>query len=558
MLKGYRQPPTVRRVRYDLGVVVAIGAALGACQGLSGAGNLWIDPGGGGAGGSGGTSDTYDGGDSSMAEADVGIDTHDGGPGRDVSMTDVTSVEDGDGQPQDRGPDQAIRDTSVETADGETGPADAEAGLLDGEAGQLDADAGGADADASLEADAVHPDADAADVGDAGPRRLLTVLPMSTDDVTTHLFAVLTDGQVYADYRPGLLEPFAGFVRVTDAAATPAPVYAPLAGVSRVPDNIDVFFVDNAGQIRDVSWDAGTGLYTDAVVRSEAGLGGVGTAPPGTQVSAVAFSSDRIDVWVIDSTGTLLQFQWTSGTSWRPAVRQSPMGLFPPGAPASAVSRVPAQTEEVFAVDVDGFAWHTNCAQQCPDDGWVAARFDEFAKFIPGTKLSLLSRDVAFEEVYGVDAQGTVWRAWWSATTAWWTHTDYNQFGQFSSAGMVSPGATIATHARNVDMANLIAVDHAGSILSEWWDSGQWNFPSTPWESTVTTLWSDWNLSVAAPDSVPAMLGNVGIPGELEMFWIRTVSSGGTQLWAARATPTPPGSDSFVWSTPAQIALPTP
>jgi hypothetical protein len=117
---------------------------------------------------------------------------------------------------------------------------------------------------------------------------------------------------------------------------------------------------------------------------------------------------------------------------------------------------------------------------------------------------------------------------------------------------MLTPGGTVATHVRDEASANLLAVDHDGRIRSEWWGGGFWSTPPVTWESTVTTLWQHWETMFATPDSVPAMLGNVGVPGTLEIFWISPGASA-PQLWTSKLLPGSTG-----WTPQATIPLPVP
>ena len=321
---------------------------------------------------------------------------------------------------------------------------------------------------------------------------------------------------------------------------------------ARDPSHVDVFYVDNAGQVQVLSWDPDAGVYRNSVIRPEPHAGGEGTAPPGTSVSVIAMTPRRLDAFLADNTGTLLWFEWTFDAGWKPAVPLSDPGQFPPGAPVTAISHLPPQTMEIFGVTKSGFAWTTWCADGCDGTKWVSGLFASSPTFLPGTKLSALSRDHAYEELYGVDGNGSVWRAFWTATEGIWTHPGYAPFGSFSNRGMLDPGATIATHARSADWANLLAVDRNGIIWSEWWLDGFWNPQGVPWESTIASSWGVWNITTAVPNSVPAMLGNVGAQGDLDVFWLRyAIPSGKLEIWTARATRGP--NPYWVWSDPSRI-----
>jgi hypothetical protein len=455
---------------------------------ISGAGDLTIVS----PGGSGGTGGMPDASSDVMIERDA-ADAAEGEAQPDVSVSERDAAPDGDAH---------ASDVDADTSDG--GPR-----ALDGEAG-------------------------------SGPPRVLTVLPISKDLFSTDVFAVLDDGLVYVSHRSSTGAPFTGFAPINKASGVPAPPYAPLAGVSRDPTHIDVFFVDNAGQLRNVSLQASSSTYTDALVRSEAGVGGVDTAPPGTPVSAIALSDRRIDAFVIDTLGSLLQFEWMQATGWKPAVRLTAAGTFPSGGAVTVTSHDPPQTMAVYAIDSEGFAWVTSCDSGCLDNRWNPRRFADAPKFVPGTPLSALIRSKGYEELYGVDREGSVWRAWWSESTPQWLHPGYTPFGRFSSPHMLKPGATIATNARTLDGTNLLAADATGAILSEWWD-GVWQPHGVAWDATLGWTWSTFfGATNVVPNSVVAMLGNVGVPNALDIFWIASgAPSPLPQIWTIRTAPDP-------------------
>jgi len=164
------------------------------------------------------------------------------------------------------------------------------------------------------------------------------------------------------------------------------------------------------------------------------------------------------------------------------------------------------------AVGADGRIWGSWWCFPCDNDlfAWHPGTFST-RKFKPGTQIATLSRDPYFEELYIVDDQGMVWRAWWSASLGWTHLRSYDPFGRFSSLGKLPAGATIAVNARNINGANLLAVNAAGDILSEWWDGSMWMSTKVYWEDTVTSAWDIWPFGHTPANSLPAMIANVGV-----------------------------------------------
>jgi hypothetical protein len=273
--------------------------------------------------------------------------------------------------------------------------------------------------------------------------------------------------------------------------------------------------------------------------------GGPGTAPPGAPVSVIAMGSRRIDALLTDNNGDPMLFEWTVDGGWQPAVTV-PIAKFPPGAPITLISHTPGDTMEIGGIADDGYEWGTWCDQGCSGTWRPGSRFTDSVKFLPGTVLTVLSRGTNYEEIIVVDGTGQVWRAWWTFDSGWGHPADgYVPFGVFSSAGMLPPGAMIATNLRSSALINLIAVDKDGAILGEWLEGGLWHPAEVPWESRTQLRWNEWAVDKASPNSVAAMLGNVGTIGDLDLFWIKTSRS--LELWTARAA------RDGVWNNPSRI-----
>jgi hypothetical protein len=409
---------------------------------------------------------------------------------------------------------------------------------------------------------------DASDSGDAGDRMDLPIapeadvveppedpkpppyrsffLPLSRDGVRTDVFAVLGDGQLYVTSRPTVPLGFTGFKRIVGAAE--APPFASLAGVARDAADLQVLYVDKAGQVQEVSWNDNEQAYQSAPIRpNDAAFGGPGTAPPGAPLSVIAMSSRRVDALLADNSGTPMLFEWTAEAGWKRGLTL-PITTFPPGAPLTLISHQPGVTMEVTGVGNDGYVWGTWCADGC-DGTWHPGKFTEQVQFLPGTVLSVMSKGVSYEEIVGVDGSGQVWRAWWTPFT--WVHEPegYLPFGVFSSPGMLPPGATIAVNARSPAWANIQSVDENGAIQSQWLQDGLWHPAEVPWESRTDREWLAWFNDSASPKSVTAMLGNVGGDGDLDNFWIKIHRK--VEFYTAHATHSAP--EVWDWNFPSRI-----
>src|SRR5262245_57474476 len=113
---------------------------------------------------------------------------------------------------------------------------------------------------------------------------------------------------------------------------------------------------------------------------------------------------------------------------------------------------------------------------------------------------------------------------------------------------MLPAGATLAAHAATLDAVNLMAVDHDGNILSEWW-SGQWNPQQImPWGSAIDSDWQLWPFGTHSVNSVPVVLPNVGEEAALDVFWTTTGDfSRKPTYWTRRWTHAEP------WTQPLSV-----
>jgi hypothetical protein len=81
-------------------------------------------------------------------------------------------------------------------------------------------------------------------------------------------------------------------------------------------------------------------------------------------------------------------------------------------------------------------------------------------------------------------------------------------------------------------------------------------FLSVDQRSRQPRLWGTFHLAdaraPAVPNSVPAVLGNVGVKDAVEIFWLRIQSPfAAFEVWTARATPDP--NLNWRWTSPYRI-----
>lgn len=361
---------------------------------------------------------------------------------------------------------------------------------------------------------------------------------LTRDKLTIDLFAIGNDGNMYSNHYTAGPDTWSGFAKVIASGTAKAPPGAPIAAIARDANRIDLFYVDNSGQIQTVWWDAQSGVYHNHLIRTEPSAGGRSTAPPGSPVSAVAMGPNRMDVFVVNYAGRVVQFKWTSGSGWNAAAPISPVDLAPLRTPVTATSHDPGNTMEIFLVGHDGSVWRAWCDAGCNVSWNIEANFAPPDTFPIRTPISAVIRQRPimiqpphWEDLLAVNAHGRVLRAWWDTITGSWTHPNYLPFGLFSSLGMIFPASAnpprprtvIAGNSRTNNLVNLLAVNTAGAILTEFWETSQWNPAGIAWGGWHLTNWQVFmGAGTATANSTLVMVGGVpNQPVNLDLFWIR-------------------------------------
>ena len=146
---------------------------------------------------------------------------------------------------------------------------------------------------------------------------------------------------------------------------------ASVAAVCRYPDHLDVFWAGNDGAIWTTWWDvqANNGQWNAPFPITPPN-----SAPAGAGVSAVSRFPDHLDVFWIDNSGAVRSAWWDArqplgGWDKHPDFPVSPAGAAPPGAPVSAVSRRPERLD-VFWASSDNAVRMTWWDGQDADGAW--------------------------------------------------------------------------------------------------------------------------------------------------------------------------------------------
>ena len=233
-------------------------------------------------------------------------------------------------------------------------------------------------------------------------------------------FAVDASGGVYSNWKNSAVDGGAWHAWLPiGAPANTAPPGAHVAAVSRLPNKLDLFVVDNNGGVYSNWWssDADSGQW-HAWFR----IGGVTDFfPAGAPVSAVARGSSHLNLFVAGYDGVYTNW-WDAnvdGAVWHAWTRIGPATAFiPPGASIAAVSRRPDQLD-IFAVDVTGQLRNTWWNIASPGYLWSASfGIGPAQAALPGAPVSVVSRTGDRLDVFVAGRSGAVMTASWERTAA--------------------------------------------------------------------------------------------------------------------------------------------
>ena len=164
------------------------------------------------------------------------------------------------------------------------------------------------------------------------------------------IFATDAGGAVQtASWQPEFTDGWHGWWPVAGGRAAPG---AAVAAVSRAPDTLDIFVVGTDGRVWTATWDP-------TVSANWSGWSPIGSAifPAGSLIHAISRSLNKIDIFGTDTRGVVMNAAWESDFTdgwhgwWEIAG-----GRAMPGTPVSALSRSQDKLD-IFVVGTDGRVW---------------------------------------------------------------------------------------------------------------------------------------------------------------------------------------------------------
>jgi hypothetical protein len=262
-----------------------------------------------------------------------------------------------------------------------------------------------------------------------------------------------TNGEVDIYYRPALVSP-----RV--------PLKSQVEVVSRSKDKLDVFVTDNAGVTRTAAWEP---TFTDWW-HGWWELNG-GRAKPGAPIHGVSRSTDKLDVFVIGTDTNVYTAAWEpANTDWWHGWWKLRNGIGAAGGHVTVVSRAPDKLD-VFVVGTDRRVW-TAAWQPSFTDWWHGWWPIGNIKVPPGSPIHAVSRSTDKLDIFVTDENGIVQTAAWepSFTDGW--HGWWQIQG-----GRAAPGAAVTAVSRSTDKLDVFVVGNDGRVWTAAWQPnfGSWH-----------------------------------------------------------------------------------
>jgi hypothetical protein len=276
-------------------------------------------------------------------------------------------------------------------------------------------------------------------------------------------FVTGSDGKIYTAAWDSSNDVFDGAWRGWWPIVTgEAPPGAPVVGVSRDPNKLDVFVAAGDGSVWTSAWDQNV---ANAQWRGWWRIPGLLTTPGGN-VTAVSRAPGKLDIFAVGSDGKIYTAAWdqlVANGAWRgwwPVAG----GQAPPGARVHAVSRDPNKLD-VFVIGNDGGIWTAAWDQNVANAAWRGWWRIGALNSLPGGNVTVVSRDPNKLDVFAVAMSGEI------ATAAWDQNVDRAVWrGWWPVAGGVSlPGSAVAVVARAPDRLDVWCVGTDGSLATAAW-----------------------------------------------------------------------------------------
>jgi hypothetical protein len=323
--------------------------------------------------------------------------------------------------------------------------------------------------------------------------------------------------------------------------------------VSRTPNNVDAFWVDDKGGLYTVfesgpSWTWQTKEIFQPGFCEPLALGRAcewlsGILPTDAAVSAVVQSPENLVVFAIGNDGNLWNSWWATSsgvdsqglpnwatpatiTSTSPCYNTngSCAGVGAPGGPIASIAQSPTALD-VFFIGNDGGVWSSYWTASF---GWATEEIYGPSSRIqygsavakPGAGIAATARDSEHIDVFFVGLDGGLWTSSWAAGGGGW---GTSEVGVTKGAGM--SGWPVTAVARQPNTLDVVFQGAVGRLNWAYWTPAtSWNMTTIPTTGGGTlaggTFWPG-GLSLVAPTSF-----------SLQLFYLDSIREPNTLTWS--------------------------
>jgi hypothetical protein len=255
------------------------------------------------------------------------------------------------------------------------------------------------------------------------------------------------------------------------------PAGAPIAAVSRNPNQIDLFITGHNGHVY-TSFMANGGPWSGEGDKWM-DIGGVFT--PAAPLAAIARKPNLIDVFVTGQNGHVYTSWYSDGNQWSGLGDKwlDIGGVFPVAAPLSVIARNPSQLD-VFVTGLNGNVYTSFYVDGGQWSGFGDKWIDIGGVFNPGAPVAAISRNPNQIDLFITGQNGDVYTSWyidgqqWSGIGNKWTDI----------GGVFPAAAKISAVTRKPSRIDLFVSGLNGDVYTSWYDDGgQWSGLGNKWSS---------------------------------------------------------------------------
>jgi matrixin len=302
--------------------------------------------------------------------------------------------------------------------------------------------------------------------------------------------------------------------------SAPARADSPVSLVSRLRNQVDIFWIDGQGAIStSFAGNMGAGNGVTPVWANPFSLSNPGAVIAASSLTAVTLNWQHEEVFFVDLEGAIYGKRWFNGI-WSPVKRIA----FPAewsGPPRDLVAVARASSIHLFWT-TDDLAIMSSVGDD--QDNWSAPT--PIAPAYTARVIAAVSRNSDHIDLFWINTQAKVQSTWWSTITGVWAPPF--EVGSGHRAEGVSKIAAVHSNGQRV---HVFWEDQDHSIWTNWWQKDGWAFasavtpPRTVNPGTDIAVVSRLNGSV--PQLLPALKSHSG--GVVELHRLRVLFVDKTQ-----------------------------